>query len=273
MIDPEIQRAQDARVPYVEPEGLGRPEGRRTRQRPNVSVVESYLTQQHVWRSADGTVVTRAAAAGRPSAADLAESEQPDRWLVTAWNPVGNRRTLAQNEAANDRLARDVEAAGGQVHAVVATVPPDRSWVEDTLVVSGLDEDALIAIALDYWQPAFAGLSPTTLTVVSTGLIPGLRRAVAMREDVVGSPTCPMRSDDEPGALCTMRGGPWISAAIHAAAIWRVHRGLLLSRLGCRPCADGTRPTLGPLGKAVGPIEVRPNGLDLASRYGGYVWR
>lgn len=49
MTDPEIQRAHDARVPYVEPEGLGRPEGRTVRQQPNTSVIESYLSQPHTW--------------------------------------------------------------------------------------------------------------------------------------------------------------------------------------------------------------------------------
>lgn len=273
MTDPEIQRAHDARVPYVEPEGLGRPEGRTVRQRPNTSVIESYLIQQHTWRTEVGNVVTRASVE-RPITPEEIEAAAPaDHWLVTAWNPPGNRRSLSENERLNERLRSELAEQGASIEGVVATTPPDRSWVEDTLVVTGIREEAILEIARDHWQPAITALSPTTLTIVPTGILPGLRGGIALREDVVSPPTCPMRIDDEPDALCTMRGGPWVSASIHAALLWKVHRGLLLSRLGCVPCADGSRPTLGPLAKTGGPIAIRPDDLDLASRYGGYVWR
>ncbi|MGE0818200.1 MAG: DUF3293 domain-containing protein [Candidatus Nanopelagicales bacterium] len=273
MIDPEIQRAHDARVPYVEPAGLGRPDERTTRQRPNAGLIESYLTQQHTWRSPEGNVFTRPSTDRLPSPAELDAAAPADHWLMTAWNPLGNRRSLSENEAANDRLRADIAARGGRVVDVVATTPPDRSWIEDTLVIADVDEAVLVELALDYWQPALTALSPTTFTIVATGLVPGFKTATALRDDVVAPPTCPMRVDDEPDALCTMRGGPWISASIHAALLWKVHRSLLLSRLGCVPCADGDLPTLGPLARTGGPIALRPDDLDLASRYGGYVWR
>lgn len=273
MIDPEIQRAHDARVPYVEPEGLGRPEGRTQRQRPNTSVIESYLIQQHTWRVEGGNVVTRASTQRPPTNEEFEAAAPADHWLITAWNPLGNARSLAENERLNERLTSELLEAGATIDRLVATTPADRSWVEDTLAVTGIREDAIVEVARDYWQPAITALSPTTLSIVSTGLLPGLRGGTALREDVVAAPTCPMRVDDEPDALCTMRGGPWVSASIHAALLWRVHRDLLLSRLGCAPCGDGSRPTLGPLGQAGGPIAIRPDDLTLASRYGGYVWR
>ncbi len=243
------------------------------RQRPNTSVIESYLIQQHTWRTDGGNLVTRASVELPPSPEEIETAAPVEHWLVTAWNPLGNRRSLSENERLNERLRTELLGQGASIEGVVATSPPDRSWVEDTLVVTGIREDAILEIARDYWQPAITALSPTTLSIVPTGILPGLPGGIALREDVVSPPTCPMRIDDDPDALCTMRGGPWVSASIHAALLWTVHRGLLLSRFGCVPCADGSRPTLGPLAKTGGPIAIRPDDLDIASRYGGYVWR
>ena len=64
-----------------------------------------------------------------------------------------------------------------------------------------------------------------------------------------------------------MRGGPWISASIHAAAIWRAHRRLLLARFPCESCAGGMLPVLGPPGRA-----ISLGGLVLPSRYAGWAW-
>ena len=78
-----------------------------------------------------------------------------------------------------------------------------------------------------------------------------------------------MRLDERPGERCTVHGGPWTSGAIHAAAVWQSHRGLLTSLLGCDACADATGTVHGPSGGR-GAIMLSP--LKIGSRHGGYVW-
>lgn len=110
-----------------------------------------------------------------------------------------------------------------------------------------------------------------TITIVPTGLSDEVHLVTLEREEISLPLTCPMRTDDLPGARCVIRGGPWISASIHAASIWVTHRQLLLERLGCASCENGTQPTLGPLAHMRGPISLEEH--QISSRYSGYSWR
>ena len=195
---------------------------------------------------------------------------RPPKWRVTAWNPLGDVCTLAHNTSRSDDLLQRLVATGVVVAEVLRTTPPDRSWIEDTIVFSGLDEAAVLAVAREFGQPAVTAWQDTFLTVVPTGLVDDI--PLVTREVVVELQprTCPMRIDDVEGSTCAMHGGPYGSRAIHASAVWKTHRDLLLPLLACDACEGGTQPTLGPLGKAGGPILLRDVGL--ASRYGGYVW-
>ena len=51
---------------------------------------------------------------------------------------------------------------------------------------------------------------------------------------------CPMLRSPAVGEYCQMVGGPYGSAAIHAAAAWRDRRDDLVAAVGCRTC-DGER--------------------------------
>jgi len=291
--DPEIRRAHAARVPYLLPAEVGTHEGRHVRQRPKATPWVAYSWQQHTWHVAGGRLVLRPTTTGIPphpdqppelrdriqalqkeqgiAIAPTVDEEPDDHWILTAWNPVGRPSTLAENLAANDRLREAVEDLGGVV-GDVATTPPDRSWLEDSVLVAGIDDDAARTLAEAAGQPMYTALSPSRMSLRPTRFVQW-PTFVCGREETVVPASCPMRTDDEPGALCAMHGGPWVSASIHAATVWQAHRHLLVTRLGCGPCADGTLPTLGPLGRTGGPIAVPGSELILASRYGGYAWR
>lgn len=269
MPDPQIQAAQRARVPYLEPEGIGDPVGRRARRPATVPLAESYATQEHV--SVRGGVRLLVRASLDETVPTPTDFYLPAKWLVTAWNPWGDPSTPAENRVRTERLLAELRAAGALVSDVLATSPPDRSWVEDTVVALGLPADDVLRMARTAGQPAVTAWRDRFLTVVPTGLVDGLEEVTRPAVVEARDRTCPMRVDDVAGDRCVMRGGPWTSGSIHAAAIWAAHRRLLLARLGCDSCDDGARPTLGPLGSMRGPVELAEP--VLASRYGGYAWR
>ena len=269
MSDRQIQAAQRARVPYLEPASIGDHVGRRVRRPATVPLAESYATQEHVSDRRGLRVIVRASLdEAVPTPTDF---YLPTKWLVTAWNPWGEPSTPEENRVRTERLIGELRSAGALMSNVLATSPPDRSWVEDTVVSLGLHEEDVLRIARSAGQPAVTAWRDQFLTIIPTGLADGLeevtRRVVVEARDR----TCPMRVDDVADERCAMRGGPWTSGSIHAAAIWAEHRRLLLARLGCAACDDGARPTLGPLGSMRGPVELAEP--VIASRYGGYAWR
>jgi hypothetical protein len=78
---------------------------------------------------------------------------------------------------------------------------------------------------------------------------------------------CPARYPAENNSKCTMVGGPYGSAAIHAAAIWSTTRAIFLKRLGCTPCNKGREHIGGPGGEAI--LVREPH---MPSRFGGFQW-
>ncbi len=145
MTDAEIDTAQDARVPYLEPRSLGDADGRLVRLPARVPLARSYATQEHTTLVEGGRHVlcTTRAVARLP----IRELDRTTRWLVTAWNARGERCTLRENVAAHERLRVDLEHAGAQVLGAVVTTPPDRAWAEDTWLVGDLDADLARALA------------------------------------------------------------------------------------------------------------------------------
>jgi hypothetical protein len=251
---------------YVGPMDLGTPGGRHERAPARVTLTASYASQLLVWRDGPVRRVVRTGPAGLPA------GEHP--WgrpvlVMSAWNADGAARTWEQNDAAQRRLAQRVSELGGVVRGRLVLVPPDRGWAEEALVVTGIDRDGATALARESGQAAFADWDDEYLSVVPTGLVADVepsRRAWQVVEEPV---TCPMRLDEQDGALCKAVGGPWVSASIHASGVWQSHRALMTSLLGCEPCADGRGRVRGP-GGGRGAIAVVP--IKLGSRHGGYVW-
>ncbi len=268
-MDHEIERAHEARVPYHSPVNPGTPEGRVVRLPAAESLATSYATQEHTSLRHGRRAVVRGwldSTVTMPT-----EFFGPTKWMLSAWNPDGAASSLAENVARTETLLDELRRRGALIAEVLATTPPDRAWVEDTVVFAGLDADTVVDVARDFGQPALTAWRDTFLTLIPTCLVDGIQHET--REAIVElrPQTCPMSVDDIEGARCAMHGGPYGSRAIHSAAIWSTHRQLSLTRLGCDPCAGGTEPTLGPLGSAVGPVMLGE--IDIASRYGGYVWR
>ncbi len=265
-MDAEIERAHEARVRYVEPQSLGDPEGRCVRLPANATLHESYETQLHMWQRGAQRSVLRTGALLPPP--DPSSREPIVLWLLSAWNGHGRPQTLRDNESANVALAEAIADAGGEVRDLVATVAPDHSWVEDSLLFTGIGPDVVHRLALEFGQPAFVAMGFGTVTIVPTGLRDDVHLVTLESEELTVDATCPMRSDAASSGRCVMRGGPWTSSSIHAAAIWSTHRELMLTRLGCAPCGGGTEPILGgPTGRPVSLGDV-----FLPSRYGGYAW-
>ena len=99
-----------------------------------------------------------------------------------------------------------------------------------------------------------------TWEVLTLGDVPPRRFAV------VASAACSLTRDDEHrcpmqltpgnGEYCSMRGGPWTSASIHAAAGWRDQRNRLVAAIGCDTC-EGTRHQFqGKILTSGGPITI-----------------
>ena len=267
-MDPELQGAHHARVPYLDPQSLGLPEGRHIRVPSRTPLHESYETQQHVTLQGDRRILWRTGALLPPP---LPTDVTPILfWLLSAWNPHGAPTTLADNLARNVALGETIAEAGGEVSDIVTTVPPDRSWAEDTLIFRGIAPDDAVELAVRFGQPVLQAMGFDMLTIIPTGLSDDVHLVTLDCDQVTLPMTCPMRSDDIPGARCAARGGPWVSASMVALAIWAEHRGLLLEGLGCTPCANGTQPTLGPWSMASGSFSVARH--YIASRYGGHSW-
>lgn len=67
---------------------------------------------------------------------------------------------------------------------------------------------------------------------------------------------CPLLPSPEAGQYCRMRGGPWTSSSIHAAAAWKNHRRQIGAAVGCDTC-EGTRYMFqGQVHEGGGPVSV-----------------
>ena len=267
-MDTEISAAHEARVRYLEPVSLHDPDGLYTRVPPEQSLEDSYRWQQHTRLRDDLRVVLRPAMVG--------EAPEPNHfpghdalWLVTAWNAHGRLSDYEANVRASTRLRGRVESLGGHVLDTMTTTPATRAWVEDTLLIAGIEEAVAVALAVEFGQPALTRWTKDALTTVPTASSPALRGHSQPWALARVPLACPMLLDDAQVARCAVRGGPWVSAAINASMIWYTHRRLLLPRLGCALCEDGT---VAPLGSGGSPISTGLSVLALGSRYGGYVW-
>ena len=110
-----------------------------------------------------------------------------------------------------------------------------RSWVEPVIFAAGLNDQSAQVIAGDCRLEYYAGLREGTVEVLDRrGNVCG--RAPLRQPDTTGVCVMP---NTEPGEICVMRGGPYGSRAIAAAADWAEERTRLIAALGCGTCDQG----------------------------------
>jgi hypothetical protein len=155
--------------------------------------------------------------------------------------------------------------------SVVGGVLVDRGhqWSEPAVIATGL------AASEDLnpdWQERFVeichGMGIGTVVRLRAGLwqVLTLRAGGGNRVRVLSSDPCSITRDvdhrcvmlpaPEVGQYCHMRGGPWTSRSMSAAAAWKSHRTQIGAPVGCDTC-EGKRYMLqGEVFEKGGPIDV-----------------
>lgn len=110
-----------------------------------------------------------------------------------------------------------------------------RSWVEPVIFTAGLNEQSAAMIAVDCRLEYYLALREGTVEVLDRrGNVRG--RGPLLTPDTTGACVMPNTDADE---ICVMRGGPYGSRAIRAAADWSAQRARLITALGCETCEQG----------------------------------
>ncbi len=130
-----------------------------------------------------------------------------------------------------------------------------QSWVEPVIFAAGVNGQSADAIAADCRLEYYLAVREGTVEVRD-------RRGNVCGSGPLRTPgatgVCVM-PNTEPGEICVMRGGPYGSRAIAAAADWAEERTRLIAALGCETCEQGRVFHLGPERKVFsggGPISV-----------------
>jgi hypothetical protein len=139
-----------------------------------------------------------------------------------------------------------------------------RSWVEPKIFAAGLSNHNANVIAADCRLEYYLALREGTVEVRDRrGNVCG--RGPLHAPGVTGVCVMP---NNEPGEICVMRGGPYGSRAIAAAADWAEERTRLIAALGCETCEQGRVFRFGPERKVFsggGPISLV--GHPVVTRY------
>jgi hypothetical protein len=130
-----------------------------------------------------------------------------------------------------------------------------QSWVEPVIFAAGVNEQSAGAIAADCCLEYYLHLRDGGVEVQDRrGNVCG--RGPLRTPCVTGVCVMP---NSEPGEICVMRGGPYGSRAIAAAADWAEERTRLIAALGCETCEQGRVFRFGPERKVFsggGPISL-----------------
>jgi hypothetical protein len=139
-----------------------------------------------------------------------------------------------------------------------------QSWVEPVIFAAGVNEQSADAIAADCRLEYYLALREGTVEVLD-------RRGNVCGSGPLRTPAvtgvCVM-PNTEPGEICVMRGGPYGSRAIAAAADLAEERTRLIAALGCETCEQGRVFRFGPERKVFsggGPISLV--GHPVVTRY------
>ena len=130
-----------------------------------------------------------------------------------------------------------------------------QSWVEPVIFAAGVNEQSAGAIAANCRLEYYLALREGNVAVLDQlGNVCG--SGPLRTPDTTGVCVMP---NTEAGEICVMRGGPYGSRAIAAAADWAEERTRLVAALGCETCEQGRVFRFGPERKVFsggGPISV-----------------
>ncbi len=265
----QMERAREATTRPGAPKELGNRELRLQRKPPAQSLGESYARQEYrLQHGGVHFVVSRANAWRRRRLARVPMPFDGRVHLLTAWSPRGEAGTFREFERLQAQLRVGLDERPSVLGDATA-VASNGSWFEQQVIAASLTDDAAVELARQQGQAAAVAWEAGEVTILPTGLRPDVvPEAVSVNVYRLPSATCPVRKDADPKGRCVMWGGPWISASIHAAALWQEHRRVGIELLGCDSCDGGRRYDWGAEGRA-----VQLAGQVLASRYGNATWR
>jgi len=143
-------------------------------------------------------------------------------------------------------------------------IGPIQSWVEPVIFAHGTDDVTARSIAADCLLEFHVAVRADGIEVIDWwGKVRA--RGPLHVPDVTG--VCVMPNEN-PGKVCVMRGGPYTSSAISAAADWAEQRTRLIAALGCETCEQGRLYGFGREGRIFtggGPISLV--GHPVVTRY------
>ena len=248
---------KDERTDWSSPHGYA---DRRKRYPAQESLFGSYLHQQYLFRNLKLTPT------------DKEETLNLNGVILTAWNQFGQPTEEQQNEKQNQKLKEHLEKRSLNPEPIL-TLASNFRWLEDSYFVEGLTFQQAEDIATAFGQLAFITLkyNKAILRLTTNASFLGLpwetELTTFIKAEEITYKHCPARYPANDKQKCTMVGGPFGSAAIHAAAIWQTTRDQFVKRLGCTPCNRPANLAQGPGGGAI--LVSQPN---MPSRFGGFQW-
>jgi hypothetical protein len=209
---------------------------------------------------------------------EIKQTDEPDPntningFIITAWNPFGKPTSESENLRLNEQLREKLVAKNINFEPIV-TLASNWRWLEDSYLVTNIEIEQAEKLATDFGQLAFVQLkgNEALIRLTRNANFMNLDKKLLVISNITSKELttfkCPARYPAENNSKCTMVGGPYGSAAIHAAAIWSTTRAIFLKRLGCTPCNKGREHIGGPGGEAI--LVREPH---MPSRFGGFQW-
>ena len=84
-----------------------------------------------------------------PASTRLPSSISPSAWVMTAWNPLSPTRSVEETPLRNAKIREACKKVGATVRPAVLR-STDGKWVEDSIFVTGIDIDQIMAVAWRY---------------------------------------------------------------------------------------------------------------------------
>lgn len=260
----QSERAREATTRPGAPTELGNHELRLLRKPPGQPLAVSYARQEYRLQH-EGEHLLLSPADARRHALTAAPFPFEGRvHLLTAWSPRGEAGTFREFQRLHAQLRAGLDERGAILGEATA-VASDGNWFEPQVIAASLPDEAAVELALEHGQAAAIAWEGDEVTVLPTGLREEVVREIfPVTLHRLPSATCPVRADIDPEGRCVRWGGPWVSASIHAAALWQDHRAVGIQLLGCDSCDGGRREDWG---------AVQLASQVLVSRYGNATWR